>query len=80
MNKSKLQTILNRKGMSQTELMLMTKKYCETPVPIYTINKICRGKLSNYSVNTLMKLCKVLEIAPTEILSESDYTHIFKSN
>ena len=77
---NKLQAILNRRRMSQTELMLMTKKYCETPVPIYTINKICRGKLSNYSVNTLMKLCKVLEVAPSDILNDSDYTHIFKGN
>lgn len=75
---SKLKSILKERRISQTELVEMTKQFCTTPVPRYTINKICKGSRTNYSVITLMKICRALEVTPNEILSKSDYEHIFK--
>jgi DNA-binding Xre family transcriptional regulator len=75
---SKLKAILKERRISQTELVEMTKQFCTTPVPRYTINKICKGNRTNYSVITLMKICRALEVTPNEILSKSDYEDIFK--
>jgi len=75
---SKLQTILKDRRISQTELVEMTKQFCNVPVPRYTINKICKGNRINYSVVTLMKICRALEVTPNEILSKSDYDYLFK--
>lgn len=75
---SKLKAILKQRKISQVQLVELTKEYCKTPVPRYAINKICKGKRTNYSILTLMKICRALEVTPNEILSKSDYDHIFK--
>ena len=75
---SKLQKILKDRRISQTELVEMTKQFCIVPVPRYTINKICKGNRINYSIVTLMKICRALEVTPNEILSKSDYDYLFK--
>jgi DNA-binding Xre family transcriptional regulator len=77
---SKLKSILKDRRISQVELVEMTKEFCKTPVPRYTINKICNGSRVNYSIVTLMKICRALEVTPNEILSKADYDHIFKKS
>ena len=77
---SKLKAILKERRISQTELVEMTREFCKTPVPRYAINKICKGNRVNYSIATLMKICRALEVTPNEILSKADYDHIFKKS
>lgn len=75
---SKLQSILKERRISQTEFVEMTKQFCTVPVPRYTINKICKGNRTNFSIITLMKICRALEVTPNEILSKRDYEYLFK--
>lgn len=76
---SKLNDILKRRRITQTELEELSKKFCKTPVLRYKVNQIARGKCKNYSVTTLIKLCRILEVTPNELLTKSDYDHLFHS-
>jgi len=75
---SKLKALLKQRRITQVELREISKTICKVPLPRYTINRIYQGKLTNYSMETLIKLCRVLEVTPNEILSKSDYDKLFK--
>lgn len=76
---SKLKEILKERRLKQKDLVELTAQFCKIPVPKYTVNKISKGTLPNYSISTLMKICRALEVTPNEILSKSDYDHLFKN-
>lgn len=75
---SKLKALMKQRRITQVELREISKTICKVPLPRYTINRIYQGKLTNYSMDTLIKLCRVLEVTPNEILSKSDYDKLFK--
>lgn len=77
---SKLKKILEDREMTQRELFALIKANCHTPVPLYQISKICNGKATNYTVNTLIKICAALMVTPNEILSKEDYNALFLSD
>jgi DNA-binding Xre family transcriptional regulator len=75
--RTKLQTILNHRDMTQNELYEIIKKNCKSPVAKYQINKICKGTLKNYQIPTLIKICQALGVTPNDIISKSDFLDLF---
>ena len=75
---TKLQKMLNERNVTQKWLYEKIKEQCLVPVGEYQINRICKGKTTNFHLNTLMKICKALETTPNEIISKSDFDNLFK--
>ena len=75
---TKLQKMLNERNVTQKWLYEKIKEQCLVPVGEYQINRICKGKTTNFLLNTLMKICKALETTPNEIISKSDFDNLFK--
>jgi DNA-binding Xre family transcriptional regulator len=75
---TKLQKMLNERNLSQKWLYDKIKEECEIPVGEYQINRICKGKTTNFHLNTLMKICKALETTPNEIITKSDFDNLYK--
>jgi DNA-binding Xre family transcriptional regulator len=75
---TKLQKMLNERNVTQKWLYEKIKEQCLVPVGEYQINRICKGKTTNYHLTTLMKICKALETTPNEIIAKSDFDNLFK--
>jgi DNA-binding Xre family transcriptional regulator len=75
---TKLQKILNERNLTQKWLYEKVKEQCVTPIGEYQINRICKGKSTNYHMITMIKICKALEITPNDLLTKSDFEHLFK--
>lgn len=75
---TKLQKMLNERNVTQKWLYEKIKEECVVPVGEYQINRICKGKTTNYHINTLMKICKAMETTPNEIIAKSDFDNLFK--
>jgi DNA-binding Xre family transcriptional regulator len=75
---TKLQKILNERNLTQKWLYEKIKEQCVTPVGEYQINRICKGKSTNYHMITMIKICRALEITPNDLLTKSDFEHLFK--
>lgn len=75
---TKLQKMLNERNLSQKWLYDKIKEECIVPVGEYQINRICKGKTTNFHLNTLMKICKALETTPNEIITKSDFDNLYK--
>jgi DNA-binding Xre family transcriptional regulator len=65
---SKLDAVLYAKGISQSDLVRRLENLFETPVPQYTISRIQCGKQGNYHTDTLIRICRALEVTPNDIL------------
>jgi len=76
----KLSDVLWAKRMSQSDLVKKSKEMCATPLPSYLISNLCRGKVTNLQVTTLIKICRILDVTPNDILSAKDYMDLFKDN
>lgn len=76
---TKLKSILKERKMTQTQLFNLISQQCVTPVPKYQISRICNGVTSNFTIITLMKICRALEVTPNDLLRKLDYMHLFKS-
>ena len=74
---SKLKKILKERKMTQQQVFDLGKELCKTPVPRYMINRVYKNRKTNYTVHTLIKLCRILEVTPNEILSKDDYKELF---
>lgn len=72
---TKLQRILNERGMSQVNLYSLIKEKCNTPIGLDRISNIASGKLKNYNVNTLLKLCIALDCTPNDIVERDYFMH-----
>lgn len=77
---TKLKQLLIDKGMKQSDLVKKLNEVATSPLPQYQISKICTGKLTNYSVHTLIKICRALEVTPNEVLDKNDYMNLFKES
>jgi DNA-binding Xre family transcriptional regulator len=75
---TKLQKMLNERNLSQKWLYEKIKEESVVPVGEYQINRICKGKTTNFHLNTLMKICKALETTPNEIITKSDFDNLYK--
>jgi transcriptional regulator with XRE-family HTH domain len=77
MAKSKLGAILEQKNMTQGELYDAIARVTKVPVAKYKISRIVQGLDTNYSVDTLMKICLTLGVSPGQLLTAKDYQHLF---
>ena len=75
---TKLKALLKKKKLTQLDVVQMSREQCVTPIMQNTISRICSGERSNYSVETLIKLCRILDVTPNDILSTEQYTYLFK--
>ena len=69
---TKIKTILEAKNITQWKLYEMIADRCITPIGYDRISKIVNGKLTNYSNNTLLKICYALDVTPNDII-EKEY-------
>lgn len=65
---SKLDAILYEKGIAQSDLVRKIEEMFETPVKQYMISRIQCGKQENYHTDTLIKICRALDVTPNDIL------------
>ena len=65
---TKVKEILIQKSMSQRDLYEAIEQKCKTPIGKDRISKIVNGKLTNYSMSTLLKLCMALDVTPNDLL------------
>jgi DNA-binding Xre family transcriptional regulator len=77
---TKLKQLLIDRGMKQSDLVNKINDVALSPLPQYQISKICTGKLTNYSVHTLIKICRALDVTPSEVLDKQDYLHLFEES
>jgi DNA-binding Xre family transcriptional regulator len=75
---TKLQKMLNERNLTQKWLYEKIKEQCLVPVGEYQINRICKGKTTNYHIMTLMKICRAMECTPNEIITKSDFDNLYK--
>ena len=65
---TKIKKILIEKSISQKDLYNAIIENCKTPIGKDRISKIVNGKLTNYSMHTLLKLCMALDVTPNDLL------------
>lgn len=78
--KTKLSKILANRNMTQKDLLVKIQETSVTPIPQYAISNIVSGKSVNYSMHTLIRICRALEVTPNEVISKEDYTKLFKKS
>ena len=67
---TKLKKILIEKSMSQKDLYNAINEKCNVPMGYDRISKIINGKVTNYSLFTLLKLCYALDVTPNELVDK----------
>jgi DNA-binding Xre family transcriptional regulator len=70
---TKLKKILKEKDITQRELYGLIKEKCNIPIGEDRISKIVHGKLTNYSMHTLLKICLALDVSPNEIVEKDNF-------
>ena len=70
---TKLQTILKEKNITQRALYNLIAEKCSTPIGYDRISKIVNGKVNNYSVYTLLKLCIALDVTPNQLVEREPF-------
>lgn len=71
--RTKIYTILRKKGISQTGLHNLIKDRCKTHLGNDTICRIVNGKKTNYEIHTLLKICIALNCTPNEIIEKEEF-------
>lgn len=66
--KTKLAHILWSRHMNQRDLYKVIKEQNETPIGYDRLSKLVSGRQTNYHTDTLMKICKALDVTPNDIL------------
>jgi DNA-binding Xre family transcriptional regulator len=69
---SKLDALLYTKGISQSDLLRKMADMFETPVEQYMLSRIQCGKQKNYHTDTLIRICRALDVTPNDILDWED--------
>ena len=70
---TKLKKILAERDITQRELHQMIKNKCHTPVGLDRICNIANGKVNNYSLFTLLKICYALDCTPNDLIDKGDF-------
>tara|TARA_B100000902_G_C27182372_1_gene849604 strand:+ start:633 stop:884 length:252 start_codon:yes stop_codon:yes gene_type:complete len=70
---TKLKKLLVEKRISQTELFNLIKKHCKTYLGKDVISRIVNGKKTNYEINTLLKICYVLNCSPNKLIEKDTF-------
>jgi DNA-binding Xre family transcriptional regulator len=72
MSQTKLEIILQEKGMSQGDLMRLIREKSGFKIGRDRISKICTGRLKNYTLETAVMISEALEIPVDEIVELKD--------
>lgn len=72
---TKIKKILSDRSMSQKDLYKAIEDKCITPMGYDRISKIVNGKICNYSMFTLLKLCLALDCTPNEIVDKETFVN-----
>lgn len=70
---TKIKKILIDKSMSQKELYKAIEEKCQVPIGLDRISKIVNGKITNYSLFTLLKFCYALNVSPNDIVDKDEF-------
>jgi DNA-binding Xre family transcriptional regulator len=65
---TKLEVLLQERGMSQGDLMRLIKDKSGFKIGRDRISKICTGRLKNYTLETAVMISEALEIPVDEIV------------
>lgn len=68
MSQTKLELLLQERGMSQGDLMRLIKDKSGFKIGRDRISKICTGRLKNYTLETAVMISEALEIPVDEIV------------
>ena len=68
MSQTKLEVLLQERGMSQGDLMRLIKEKSGFKIGRDRISKICTGRLQNYTLETAVMISEALEIPLDEIV------------
>ena len=70
---TKIKQILSERSMSQKDLYNAIQNKCHTPMGHDRISKIVNGKVCNYSIFTLLKICMALDCSPNDIVYKENF-------
>ena len=68
MSQTKLELLLQERGMSQGDLMRLIKDKSGFKIGRDRISKICTGRLKNYTLETAVMISEALEVPVDEIV------------
>jgi DNA-binding Xre family transcriptional regulator len=68
MSQTKLELLLQERGMSQGDLMRLIRDKSGFKIGRDRISKICTGRLKNYTLETAVMISEALEIPVDEIV------------
>jgi transcriptional regulator with XRE-family HTH domain len=68
MSQTKLELLLQQRGMSQGDLMRLIREKSGFKIGRDRISKICTGRLKNYTLETAVMISEALEIPVDEIV------------
>lgn len=72
MSQTKLELILQERGLSQGDLMRLIRDKSGFKVGRDRISKICTGRLKNYTLETAVMISEALEIPVDQIVELKD--------
>lgn len=67
---TKIQEILNQKGLTQGDFILLIQRKTGYHFGRSYISKICSGKLENYTIKTALIISQSLDVEVDEIIEE----------
>jgi DNA-binding Xre family transcriptional regulator len=68
MSQTKLELLLQERGMSQGDLMRLIRDKSGFKIGRDRISKICTGRLKNYTLETAVMISEALEVPVDEIV------------
>jgi DNA-binding Xre family transcriptional regulator len=79
MTETKIEQILQQRGLSQGDLMRLIRNKSGFKIGRDRISKICTGRLTNYTVETAVMIAEALEVPVGEILELKDIRKVNKA-
>jgi DNA-binding Xre family transcriptional regulator len=79
MMETKIELILQQRGLSQGDLMRLIRNKSGFKIGRDRISKICTGRLTNYTVETAVMIAEALELPVGEILELKDIRKVNKA-
>lgn len=79
MMETKIEQILQQRGLSQGDLMRLIRSKSGFKIGRDRISKICTGRLTNYTVETAVMIAEALEVPVGEILELKDIRKVNKA-
>ena len=71
--RTKLYQLLRKRGISQMGLHRLISDRCKSKLGNDVISRIVNGKKTNYEINTLLKICYVLNCSPNKLIEKDTF-------